>query len=65
VSELREAARLDPSDAAAQLNLAVGLSQLGRSDEARAHAQEALRLRPDYDRARQFLAALAHQPSRE
>jgi Flp pilus assembly protein TadD len=49
---------LDPVDPAAQLNLAVALAEGGRPADARAHAQEALRLKPDYDRARQFLRAL-------
>jgi Flp pilus assembly protein TadD len=59
---LQQAARLNPSDAVAQLNLAVALARLGREDEARTHAEAALRIRPDYDRARQFLEALSRQP---
>jgi Flp pilus assembly protein TadD len=49
---------LDPSDPAAQLNLAVTYAEAGRKEDARAHAEEALRLKPDYARARQFLDAL-------
>jgi len=56
---LREAVAQSPGDAAAQLNLAVVLAQLGREDEARAHAKEALRLRPAYAQARGLLDALS------
>lgn len=55
---LRKAVTGNPGDAAAHLNLAVVLAQLGREDEARAHAEEALRLRPAYAQARGLLDAL-------
>jgi Flp pilus assembly protein TadD len=49
---------LDPADPAAHLNLAVAYAEAGLTPEARRQAQEALRLKPDYERARQFLAKL-------
>ena len=41
----------------ARLNFAVALATAGRIPEARARAEEALRIDPSYARARQFLAA--------
>jgi tetratricopeptide (TPR) repeat protein len=58
VVELERAVALDPSDPTTHLNLAVASAQAGRMDDARRHAREALRLKPDYDRAQQLLAAL-------
>jgi tetratricopeptide (TPR) repeat protein len=58
VSQLDQAVALDPTDPTAQLNLAVACAQLGRLDQARAHAREALRLNPAYAKAREFLSAL-------
>ncbi len=57
-SALELAVRLDPDSETARLNLAVVYAETGRMDEARRQALEALRLRPGYDRARAFLAAL-------
>jgi tetratricopeptide (TPR) repeat protein len=59
IRSFEEAVRLDPSSASAQLNLGVAYAEVGRIQEARARAQESLRLNPSYDRARQFLAAIA------
>jgi hypothetical protein len=36
----------------------VAYAETGRPEDARAHAEEALRLKPDYDRAKQFLSVL-------
>ena len=47
-----------PSDATAHLNLAVMYAQLGRVDDARRHAREALRLQPGYQKAIDLLQAL-------
>jgi tetratricopeptide (TPR) repeat protein len=58
LANFEQAVVLDPSDAAAQLNLAVAYGESGRTEDARFHAQEALRLRPGYERAEQFLRAL-------
>ena len=58
IAEFEQSVALDASDPAAHLNLAVAYAELGRTADARIHAQEALRLKPDYDRARQFLAVL-------
>ncbi len=58
ISNLERAVLLDPTDPAAQLNLAVTYAEAGRIADARAHAEEALRLKPDYPKARQFLSAL-------
>jgi tetratricopeptide (TPR) repeat protein len=59
VSAFEGALRLDPRDASVRLNLAVALAEVGRVAEARTHAEESLRLDPSYDKARQFLAAIA------
>ena len=52
------AAEANPADPTAQLNLAVALAQAGRIPDARQHAEAALRLRPDYEKARALLDAL-------
>ena len=58
VAALEAACRLDPLNATTRLNLAVMYGEAGRLPDARRTAEEALRLRPDYQRAREFLAAL-------
>ena len=58
IAQFEQAVTLEPADPAAQLNLAVAYAEVGRKAEARTRAQEALRLRPGYERAQQFLAAL-------
>lgn len=58
ISNFERGLLIDPTDAAVQLNLAVAYAETGRIADARAHAQEALRLKPDYVKARQFLGAL-------
>ena len=58
IAQFQEGADLDPSDAAARLNLAVALAEAGRTGDARVQAEVALRLKPDYERARQFLRTL-------
>ncbi len=58
IAQLQQAIAADPTDAAAHLNLAVALAEAGRPADARPHAREALRLKPDYERARQFLKTL-------
>ena len=60
VSELEAAVRLDPSDPTAHLNLAATYFQLGRRQEARAQAEEALRLDPNYGKAAELLKALVN-----
>jgi tetratricopeptide (TPR) repeat protein len=57
-TELERAVGLEPTSASAQLNLAVAYAELGRYHEARARAQEALRLKPDYPQARALLEKL-------
>jgi tetratricopeptide (TPR) repeat protein len=57
-AELERAVELEPARASAQLNLAVAYAELGRYEEARARAQEALRLQPDYPQARALLGKL-------
>jgi tetratricopeptide (TPR) repeat protein len=57
-SEFERASRLDPSDASIHLNLAVAYARLDRTAEARARAEEALRLDPTYTRARELLRGL-------
>jgi tetratricopeptide (TPR) repeat protein len=61
VTAFEVAVRLDGRDVSARLNLAVSLAEIGRTDEARQHAEEALRIDPSYDKARQFLAAMAQK----
>ena len=48
----------EPSDPVARLNFAVALAETGRKGDARVQAEVALRLKPDYARARQFLRGL-------
>ena len=48
----------EPSDPVARLNFAVALAEAGRKGDARVQAEVALRLKPDYPRARQFLKGL-------
>jgi tetratricopeptide (TPR) repeat protein len=52
------AAAAAPSNPTAHLNLAVALAETGRLDEAKRHAEEALRLKPDYENAQRLLDAL-------
>jgi Flp pilus assembly protein TadD len=59
VRELELAVKLDPADATARLNLAAVCVQVGRLDEARFHAREALRLDPAYVKARELLNKLS------
>ena len=58
IAQFQEGVARDPADPAAQLDLAVALAQVGRTADARMHAQAALRLKPDDERARQFLRGL-------
>jgi tetratricopeptide (TPR) repeat protein len=58
IVQFEQAVALDSSDPAAHLNLAVAYAEAGRRMDARKQAQEALRLKPDYDQARQFLGKL-------
>jgi 4-amino-4-deoxy-L-arabinose transferase-like glycosyltransferase len=57
-SDLEEAVRLDGSNAAARLNLAVACAMAGETDRARTLAREALVLKPGYEKAEAFLKAL-------
>jgi tetratricopeptide (TPR) repeat protein len=56
--DLEEAVRLDGTNAAACLNLAVVLAEAGETSRSRSLARQALDLKPDYERARTFLQAL-------
>jgi Flp pilus assembly protein TadD len=58
IAQFQQGVGLDPSDADAQLNLAVALAAAGRKADARMHAQAALRLEPDNARARQLLKSV-------
>lgn len=55
IPALSRAAALDSSSASARYNLAVALAQAGRIAEARAQAEAALRIRPDYPQAQEML----------
>jgi 4-amino-4-deoxy-L-arabinose transferase-like glycosyltransferase len=57
-ADLEEAVRLDASNAAARLNLAVACAMAGETDRARSLAREALVLKPGYEKAEAFLNAL-------
>ncbi len=50
--------RLDAARASAHLNLAAVYADLGRFDDARRSAQEALRLDPDEPRAAALIQAI-------
>lgn len=58
IDKFQTACRLDAGNASAHLNLAVVLAQVGRTSHARAAAEEALRLRPDYVQAQGLLRAI-------
>jgi len=60
--DLEAAVRVDPANAAACLNLAAVLAGKGATDRARALARQALDLKPDYEKARALLDALASKP---
>ncbi len=59
VAALSDAVRRDPKSATIRLNYAVALASAGRPDLGRRQAEEALKLDPSYERAKQFLASLA------
>lgn len=56
--DLEEAVRLDRTNAAACLNLAVVLAEMGEKNRALTLARQALDLKPDYEKARALLQAL-------
>jgi Flp pilus assembly protein TadD len=58
VTAFETACRLDPASPTARLNLAVGYAEGGRLADARQQVAEALRLKPDYTRARELLEAI-------
>ncbi len=57
-ADLEEAVRVDATNAAARLNLAVACGMAGETERARTLAREALALQPGYEKARAFLQAL-------
>ncbi len=56
VAELRESIRLEPSSAAAHINLAIGLNEQRKFPELVAEYREAIRLQPDSPLAHEGLA---------
>ena len=58
IAAFSAAVERDPKSAPIRLNFAVALATGGRLDLARREAEEALKLDPNYDRAKQFLASL-------
>ncbi len=62
VPQYEAALRLNPQLAEAHKNLALALANLGRLDEAAAHLEAALALRPDYREARELLERVRAYP---
>jgi Flp pilus assembly protein TadD len=60
---LRRAAEINPYNVDRQIALAFVYSQLGRTDSARAHLENALRLDPKNPAARNLLAGLEQKKS--
>src|SRR5439155_19604191 len=58
LKEFDEALRIDGNSAEAHFTVGSLLRQMGRRDEAIAHRAEALRLKPDYEQAKQQLREL-------
>jgi tetratricopeptide (TPR) repeat protein len=58
LKEFDEALRIDGNSAEAHFTVGSLLRQMGRRDEAIAHLAEALRLKPDYEYAKQQLREL-------
>jgi tetratricopeptide (TPR) repeat protein len=58
IAAFSAAVQRDPKSAPIRLNFAVSLATGGRLDLARREAEEALKLDPNYARAKQFLASL-------
>jgi DnaJ family protein C protein 7 len=58
VAAFSEAVGRNPKSAPIRLNYAVALAAVGRPDLGRRQAEEALKLDPSYERAKQFLASL-------
>ena len=58
----REFLRMNPASAEAHNNLGYVLFQMGRKVEAKEEYEEALRLRPDYETARNNLDRLGKRP---
>jgi Flp pilus assembly protein TadD len=56
VAPCEQALAINPGDAAIHNNLGLALEGAGRRREAAQHYEEALRLRPDLEQARQNLA---------
>jgi cytochrome c-type biogenesis protein CcmH/NrfG len=58
LAALREAVARNPDLPLAWVNLGVTLEQSGRAGEAESAYREAIRIQPDFSRARRHLAAL-------
>ena len=55
---MQRAVSLDPGDPATHVTLAAALARLGQVDEARRHAEEAVRIEPRMREARALLEQL-------
>jgi Flp pilus assembly protein TadD len=55
---LEEALKLNPDEPLTWLNLGVASQALGQKDRAEAAYREAIRLQPEFTRARQYLEAV-------
>lgn len=61
LQSLAEAVRIDPGTASTHLNYAVTLAEAGRLTEARAEADAALQIDPNYENAKRLIAAIKKQ----
>lgn len=64
IAPLSRAAELDPANPGARYNLAVALAAEGRLAQARAQAEAALRLNPDYTLAKEMLGKIRDKDER-
>jgi tetratricopeptide (TPR) repeat protein len=59
IAALSNAVERDPRSASIRLNYAVAWAQVGRYADARREAENALKLNPGYERAKEFLRSIA------
>ena len=59
IAALSNAVERDPRSASIRLNYAVAWAQVGRYADAKREAENALKLNPGYERAKEFLRSIA------